>query len=318
MDENTNKVINFPTPDVESEGESTTPHFVKNPDELTIEQKNTIFYNTVKDRIKLEVRAIKHTASMHGQGTTFIEDDLEDLCMSALELAWNRNEKGYKSQRDMKSIIAQLLQGMTAIFSGQPLAPIYGADEEWENITTSSLIGQTLKIPFRGQEVEIEVESVQVNKRLTSIFRFNNDNRYAHRRDFFQFWDVHQRGHVITTDDSVRYLQFPYDGSIAVCQVEADDKSITNYIDFTAEEIQNEIIFSDLLVDPKENPYAHVFASPIPFFMLEDFGIDLDKERSKFEAEIQKTLNEVQKSNEENPDPDPDSEGQIDEDALGE
>jgi hypothetical protein len=132
-----------------------------------------------------------------------------------------------------------------------------------------------IKITYRDKEYSITIESIQINNRYPKIYRLNNDNNLAHRVDYFQFHDARNPENIHLTEDSIRFIQFPYSMQSLHSHCIIDDKVISDYLDFDYSEIKDGLIYPN---QSSDEATSYVIAPKIPFTMLEEAGINMDKE----------------------------------------
>jgi hypothetical protein len=99
-----------------------------------------------------------------------------------------------------------------------------------------------------------------------------------------QFHDVARPGKINLTEDSIRFIQFPYSMSSIHSQCIVDeDNNIKDYLDFEFDEITNGLVYTDQSTD---DPNAYIIAPKIPFHMLEEAGINIEEEIEQFTSAI--------------------------------
>lgn len=260
-------VINFPeTKDTVKE--------VITPNTPDFSQDNKIYLQGVIERMNAECNALAktnnptaiHLGNIISNIVNFTIDSIEKEFKEAPEL----NQKMHSG-----FLIKECIESVTAIFAGGVISPITGDDDEWIDVTDPADVGQNLTITYRDADYHIPIESVQVNIRYPKIYRFNNDNNYAHRIDYFQFHNIGNPDQVHRTEDSLRFIKFPYAMDSVHVQCIIDGNNITDFIEFTPDEISNGLVY------PNSNnpaPESYLIAPRIPFSMLEQSNINIDEE----------------------------------------
>ena len=290
------KVVNFPNSGV-------------NTVENEIARQNKIYLLGIKDRMNEEYNALVRTQNSQAIATGKIISDM-------LHAIVDRTIKEFESSNELNTrvhapvFLNQCVQSLNAILAGGVISPLTGADEEWADTTVPEDVGQQFKFKYRGKEYSIAIESVQINIRYPKIYRLNNDNRLAHRIDYFQFHDATKPENVHLTEDSIRFIEFPYTMKALHSHCVVEDKKISDYLDFYYDEIANGLVYPD---QTNDDPHSYVIAPKIPFYMLEEEGINVEEEIAAFI----KSINEAQIPNLDDDDDDDgfyDSHSQPDED----
>lgn len=263
------KVIQFP-----NNNEQTTV-------ENAIAQQNKIYLEGIKDRMHEEYNALVRTGNEQAIRTGKI---ISDMVNSIIDITTDIfNTTSLNTSAHAPAFLNQCMQSINAIFAGGVISPLTGADEEWIDTTVPEDIGQQFKFKYRGKEYSIKIESVQVNIRYPKIYRLNGDNNLAHRIDYFQFHDATKPDHVHLTEDSIRFIQFPYTMQSLHSQCIIEDKTISDYLDFEYDEIANGLIYFD---QSNPDPHSYVIAPKVPFTMLEEIGINIEEEIATFIKEV--------------------------------
>lgn len=262
------KVVNFP-------GNQNTV-------ESEIAQQNKIYLTGIKDRMNEEYKAIVRTENATAIETAKIISDMFHAVVDRAIEAFD-NSPVLNSRVHAPAFISQCMQSLNAVLSGGVISPLTGVDEEWIDATIPEDVGQEFKFRYRGKDYSIAIESVQVNIRYPKIYRLNNDNRLAHRIDYFQFHDATKPENVHLTEDSIRFIQFPYTMQTLHSHCVVEDKMISDYLDFDYDEIANGLIYPD---QSNGDPHSYVIAPKIPFYMLEDEGIIVENEITTFIKDI--------------------------------
>ena len=298
-----NKVINFPS-DPNQNPDAAGEVKVPTPEEAAKEFKeyNSGWIKMIREDVKIESAQYKHMLELNGQETRHLEDDLEDIAVLMLESARNRIEKSFGGMGRVDSVLGVYMRYLNAIFSQQCLSPIYGTENEWEDITDpkDAENGQVFKTVINGQTVEIPFNKLEVNKRMRSIFRLNGDNRFAHRTDFVAFVDPAKPNETHLNDDSIRFITFPYEAETLTCHCTFADGKVDQYLSCTEDYIKNNIVFPAPDAD-LSNPqtYDHYIICPkIPEHLFEQYGINKDAMIEQYlrevEAEYQSRLAQMQ------------------------
>ena len=247
-----------------------------------IAQQNKMYLQGIKDRMNEEYKAIVRT-----ENTTAIETAkvISDMLYAVIDRTADAFDKlpNLNNRVHAPLFINQCMQSLNAILSGGVISPLTGADEEWLDTTIPEDIGQEFKCKYRGKEYSFTIESVQVNIRYPKIYRLNNDNRLAHRIDYFQFHDATKPENVHLTEDSIRFIQFPYTMHALHSHCIVEDKTISDYLDFVYDEIANGLIYPD---QHTADPHSYVIAPKIPFYLLEEEGISVENEIAAFIKDV--------------------------------
>lgn len=276
-------VINFPSstedvnPEVVDEETAIENETVVNP-KSNLSKDNEIYLNGILERMQMECNAIAKTNNQAAICVSNMVSSIVNQIVKCVKDEFAANETlansvfaGY--------FIKECIDSATAVISGGVISPITGDEDEWRDVTDPADVGQNLVINYRGTDYNIPIESVQVNVRYPKIYRFNGDNNYAHRLDYFQFHDVGNPSVVHRTEDSLRFIQFPYSMDSMHVQCIIRDNSITDYIEFTPDEISNGLVYPNAA---NLHPESYIVAPRIPFSMLESAGINLDDEIHKY------------------------------------
>lgn len=149
---------------------------------------------------------------------------------------------------DLKRITPSVLNVLKALSNGAILSPLIGDESEWEEIDNTNHEGEISKYIFNGKEYEIQVNSVQRNRRMNTVYRFNNDNRFAHRIDHIVLHNVKNPNETILTDESIRFIQFPYNGEVIHEYAVVDDENnITGLVNYESmEELRDTVDFKGI------------------------------------------------------------------------
>ena len=233
-----------------------------------------------------ELRAWVNSEICSAHEDPTISDKIIDIVNANMQNLLDDIEGYIKENPQTSDISKTLLRTILSLISNlsekKIISSINGTDDEWEDRTDPDDIGKILKINFRGQEVRIPIQSVQQNKRYTSIFRFNEDNNLAHNINSILYYNYRNQQQVITNDDSIRFIKFPYMPiPVGIPSMFNEDGSFFKELDLKDTIIKSpeRIVFN--------NPYNHedpVLAPKIPFNMLEHYGVDLNEEISEYLA----------------------------------
>ena len=279
-------VINFPN---QSEA---TENTIQN----EIAQQNKQYVDSVLIRM-----AAEHAALVRTQDPNAIA--LGDLILKLLEdiiddiTDFQNNNLPKDSQIQIPYFINQCMQSVNAILAGGIISPLTGVDEEWHDITAPEDVGKEFKIVYRGVEYSITIESVQVNVRYPKIYRLNGDNRFAHRIDYFQFHNAVNPDNINLTQDSIRFIQFPYTMQSLHSHCILENNQIVDYLDFDHNDIANGLVYPD---QSNDDPHSYVIAPKIPFHMLEEAGISVIDEVKAYDDAIDAQNSQYDFSDEEN------------------
>lgn len=288
-------VINFPGATSEQ-----NPEAVENIEEVDVtktpdfSKDNNIYLEGVLNRMEAERNALAKT---NNPTAIHLGNIISNLVNYTVESIKEELEKSPEMNQNVHAgfIIKECIDSVTAIFAGGVISPITGDDDEWLDVTDPADVGQNLTIPYRGTEYHIPIESVQVNIRYPKIYRFNNDNQYAHRLDYFQFHNIVNQDQVHRTEDSLRFIQFPYSMTSVHVQCIMMDNQITDYIEFTPDDISNGLVYPD---SNNAHPESFIVAPRIPFTMLEAAGINLDTEIHEYIDSVMTAHNDTDEEDE--------------------
>ena len=247
-----------------------------------IAQQNEMYLEGIRARMNAEydalVRANDPQAIVLGTLIKAIVNNIVDQT-SAL---FTKNSE-LNNQVQAPYFVNQCIQSVNAIFAGGVISPLTGDDAEWHDITVPEDIGKEFKVEYRDNEYAITIESVQVNLRYPKIYRLNNDNRFAHRIDYFQFHNVANPANVSLTQDSIRFIQFPYTMQSLHSQCIVENGAVVDYLDFDHNEVANGLVYPD---QSSNDPHSYVIAPKIPFHMLEEAGISVNAEVMEFDEAV--------------------------------
>lgn len=242
-----------------------------------ISKQNALYFNNIVEKMKLEHEALLRTNNEKAIQLGNVISVIVNSVVGAVSEVFKDEE--FNGQVQAPYFLQQCMQSVNAIFAGGIISPLTGSDEEWIDTTVPDDIGQEFHMSYRGEEYSIKIESVQVNKRYPKIYRLNNDNNLAHRIDYFQFHDAKNPDHVHLTEDSIRFIQFPYTMKSLHSHCIIEENAITDYLDFDYTDIKDGLIYPDQTDDGQ---YSYVIAPKIPFTMLEEAGVSLEAEIEEY------------------------------------
>lgn len=260
--------------------------------ENEIDEQNRNYLQSIMSKAQIEFEALERTGNEQAAWIGKLAKDIVYSIVSTVDTTLNNSEE-YKNRVNASVVVSQVMQSVNAMLAGGVISPITGCDEEWQDVTVAEDVGQSLKINFRGRQFELPIESVQVNIRYPKIYRLNNDNAYAHRIDYFQFHDVCHPEHTRLTEDSIRFIKFPYSMETLHCSCIVENNTIMEYMDFSEGDISHGVVYPNQMANSAEEPYAHLIAPKIPFHMLEDV-LDLEAEIAEY-CEDYDTLQTLEK-----------------------
>lgn len=286
-----NKVIRFPgTAPVEEEPQ-------KSEEEIRTErikecsEHNKMYITAITQSVKLESEQFRYMVQRDGHETSHIEDDLADIAMLMLESARNRIEKSFGGLGRVDAVLSMYMNYLNGIYSGNILTPLYGTDNEWEDVTNPEDVekGREMVIRVNGNRIVIPFKKLEVNKRIRTVFRLNGDNRLAHRTDMVVFVDPQKPNEPHLDDESVRFITFPYNGEVLTCNATFKDGRVEKYLSCTEDYIKNAIVYPAPDAD-MHNPdtYDHYAIYPkVPEHLFAEAGIDKDREIEKYLMDVQ-------------------------------
>ena len=201
------------------------------------------------------------------------------------------------------TLLKTVIESMIVLMHQNNLTPLTGEEYEWKDVTAPEDVGKICNITFRGNTIKIPIESIQQNKRRSFIFRYNNDNNLAHNIRGAIY--CHDNGYSVTSttlqnDDSLRFIQFPYMPMIIPIPVKYDRHADKDNTCKTYEEVfafrngygyQRGYTSADRIIFPQPGDTSkdferYIIAPKIPFTMLEEYGINIDKEVKEYYAFI--------------------------------
>ena len=260
------KVINFPENGNQKENEV---------NEVMLHNKN--YLEGVRSKMGIEFAALVRTNNHKAiQLGTVISNIVESVVKAVDE---SLTSSGMIGEVNAQYFMTQCMQSVNAILAGGVISPITGDEEEWVDTTSPQDAGQEFKTTYRGKEFSIPIESVQVNKRYPKIYRLNNDNNLAHRIDYFQFHDAKNPNNVHLTEDSIRFIQFPYTMDALHSHCIVDENVISDYLDFDYTDVKDGLIYPNQASDDAD---SYVIAPKIPLSMLEEAGIIIESEIEEY------------------------------------
>ena len=233
---------------------------------------NTNVIADVRFKIENEIDALKRTKN---HPAAEFAQDVQSIIDMMLGTAAIRCRNADTDTMSIQKILGQYVTSIQTILRGGILTPLTGVEEEWEDIKLDPDDSKELLIPFRGKTYTINYKSVQVNKRFRNIYRYNKDNKYAHRIDMIALRETTNRNLIRTTDISLRFIKFPYTLDYVNVNVDVNDEGeIINYHGTTRDGLNDQIAFRSAAGDV-------ILAPRIPFYLLKREGIDYQAE---FEA----------------------------------
>lgn len=236
--------------------------------------KNTGVIMNFREKVKSEYDAI---AALNNPGASDIMYDVSAIIDNMLGIAALRARGLENDHIDVLAILSNYMKYIETLLSGGILTPLTGREEEWEDIPVSPDAVKNIERHFRGKVYNIDFKSVQVNRRYRNIFRFNKDNKYAHRTDLIQFIDATNPKRRVTNNASLRFIRFPYTLEQVFIPAKLDENgALIETIDGKTEmDLLNTIAF--------KTANGTVIAAPtVPFYTLKKEGIDCNVEIEKF------------------------------------
>lgn len=253
------EIINFPT----KNEPITTEYYSKNTDVIM----------TFREKVRSEAEAIK---ALNNPAASDIMFDVGAIIDQMLGIASLR-VRGHESDViDVLGILGNYVKYIETLLSGGILTPITGHEEEWEDIQIPADAPKVLERHFRDNNYNIDFKSVQVNRRYRNIYRFNKDNKYAHRTDLIQFIDAENPKRRVTNNASVRFIKFPYVLEQVIILAKLDENgALLETLDGKTElDLLNTIAF--------KTANGTIIAAPtVPFYILKKEGIDCNAEVEK-------------------------------------
>ena len=238
---------------------------------ISIYNDNTAAIMDIREKMASEVSAVLAANSAAAD----IARDVQSILDNILGVASMRTRSIDTDSTPIPKIVADYVRYVQIVLSGGILTPLTGREEEWEDIRIPPESADDRKIicHYNGKEYPIEYKSVQVNRRYRNIFRFNKDNKYAHRTDLIRFVDRTNPKRYTVNSNSLRFIKFPYTLESVNCLVDIDESgAVTAYQEgFTENDLQNKIAFF--------STDGQAFAAPpVPFYIIKREGIDYQEE----------------------------------------
>lgn len=131
-----------------------------------------------------------------------------------------------------------LVNGIRSLLYGTPIYALSGNDDEWEECEKEfDKLSKTIEFysPKLGKvdeyTSEINIESIEVNKRYSNIYRINKDNSLAFRVDAITMENDRDDFDPI---DGIRFIEFPwpYKDSIIIPDSVENPHKYINEMDF--------------------------------------------------------------------------------------
>ena len=234
-------------------------------------EANSEYLRGLRESISAEIRA----ADRSNQALVALLQDVQ-TCLDVIStMAMTRVRGDGFETIPVQNMLHDYFSIINTILSGGIMTPLAGTEDEWEDVQIDPSSDRKMVVPFRGQDCTIEFKSVQVNKRFPKVYRFNKDNRLAHRIDLVRLEDPNRPGAYYTSNVSRRFIKFPYTLETVTKQVtmSEDAKSVVAYADGTDLDVLDQIVFK---IGDKV-----LLAPPVPVYMLKKMGIDIDAELAK-------------------------------------
>lgn len=175
--------------------------------DLSKYDKNTQAIIDIRSKLELEMMAIEKTKN---EGALEVMKDVVSIVDNMLGVGSIRARGAGTDMGDLVVILRNYVRYIETVLSGGILTPLTGREDEWEDISIAPNASRTIVQNFRGNEYTIDFKTVQVNKRYANIYRFNKDNKYAHRVDMVLFANIDNPNQVVANSASLRFIQFPY------------------------------------------------------------------------------------------------------------
>ena len=276
-------------------------------EKLTTSEINSLFEKTIINRTALEIEQLKEYNKSKNVFSAEFSNDVEHLINMMIMMAKNRNNDSYNNQELLGSVLKIYMNFIDSIFSGKIFTPLLGTDNEWEDITDNNNKSLEKTFSFNGKEINMVFDNIQRNKRMSTVFRFNDNNKYAYRTDYIQMIDI-DTNQIFCCSDSVRFIEFPYNGNIITTKVKIGDRTektieIKESYDISLEMIENGIVYPDQSKFSYNNP-AYIIAPKVPFHMLKSFNVDLDERIKAFMNSYESVKNSINENSKEYKDED--------------
>lgn len=234
---------------------------------------NFQYFTNITEKIRLETTQLMR---LNSPVQAAMASDVNSILMHMLGLASIRVKNDRGDGADVKMVMEQYRIYIDTLLNGGILSPISGDESEWAPVDELPP-EKEVKIEFRGKLHTIPIESIDVNVRCPQVYRFNHDNRFAHRVDFYRFVDIHNPKNVMANKYSRRFISFPYTLESHQINVVYDEETnqITKYCGISEIELMDRLVFP-------QNLGGCFIASPIPLFMLELDGVNIQQEIEDF------------------------------------
>lgn len=174
---------------------------------LSAYDKNTQAIIDIRAKLDMEMKAIEKT---NNEGAVEMMNDVIAIVDNMLGVGTIRSRGAGTDMGDLVLVLRNYVKYIETILAGGILTPLTGREEEWADVDIANGSEKYIVRNFRGIEYRIDFKSVQVNKRYGNIYRFNKDNKYAHRMDMILFTNVNAPNNTIVNNASLRFIQFPY------------------------------------------------------------------------------------------------------------
>lgn len=174
---------------------------------LSVYDKNTQVIIDIRSKLEMELKAIERT---NNEGAVELMKDVIAITDNMLGVGVIRSRGAGTDMADLALVLRNYVKYIETVLAGGILTPLTGREEEWEDVAISPDSEKVFTRTFRGNDYRIEFKSVQVNKRYGNIYRFNKDNKYAHRMDMILFTNINPPGNTVVNNASLRFIQFPY------------------------------------------------------------------------------------------------------------
>lgn len=236
---------------------------------------NNNYINSVASHASSEVETLERLARTDSNVAAALAYDARTIIMQMLAMGAIRVRGEHSDAGTLQNVIERYYSMIGALLQGQNLAAITGDESEWVDIDVEEGSEKALRVKFRGKTYEIKYDTVQANIRCPGLFRFNGDNQFAHVTNFYKFHDINNPMNVYSTAMSRRFITFPYYGETYDADVELDENGeVSRYVGISDYALTSKILY------PRGD--SCFIASPIPVYMLEQVGVDIDEEIKNF------------------------------------
>ena len=222
--------------------------------------ENSNYVKTILEHSQNEITALER----YSPEFTSIGYDVHSIVNNVIGIALQRLRGKDDDISSLEALVAQYMRSTMAILSGNLLSPLRGETDEWQDVELAGDMDKVLTVEFRGTPYELKFKSIQVNVRYPKIFRFNKDNRLAHRTDAIRFIKQDNPNTFSTYPMSVRFIKFPYDMDVITFIEEGENRYLrpNDKRIYTKEDIMNSVAFVSDGAAQK-----CVLAPPIPHHM---------------------------------------------------